>query len=458
MEFRGILHLSNMIRILSLILALVFVVHCNAQLNVSGQLLNSNRSAISNVQILSEQGAFLGKSAKDGTFNLELKTPQKITFTHIEFEPYELTVNNSTTGLVIILETKEVKLPEVSVTAALPEVVYADESYHVADYQFAENGIYVLTYSKGKMLRKEAEAGHTILAECQIILLDDDLKVKAKSVFFKNGVSLHLDSYDQLFLKCTDQVFFVYEEHEELFATEMDKEDFTQAVEPLVLGEEELKIYHNFDETFPEFSYYIQLGEEELETFYTITDSVLMHTFRAQYRNLGPRDKLNAYRTELKTGIDKEIISGYMAGFHHSILFSPPYAPIFRTDSGFLIVDVTNSSLEYFAENGALQRTKPFILHEKPRQTGWKNLITQDQENHEIYLVFEKHGIARLELMENGTLNSEHTINLFYKYPKNIKVKDGYVYYLYRPFESSQKHYLYKEKVGFSQSHMQASN
>ena len=36
---------------------------------------------------------------------------------------------------------------------------------------------------------------------------------------------------------------------------------------------------------------------------------------------------------------------------------------------------------------------------------------------------------------------------LFFPYAEKIKVKDGYAWYVYRPFESLQARFLYKEKL-----------
>ena len=272
--------------------------------------------------------------------------------------------------------------------------------------------------------------------------------MKSKSVFFQDGISLHLDSYGQLFLKCVSNVYFLYEELDGILSTEMNKAEFESSIEPLVIGDEEVKIYSSFDPTFPEFNYYLQNGSDQnVKDIYTITDSVLMHTFRAQYRDLSPRSKLEAYRSELETGIDKEIISGYMAGFHNSIYFKPPYAPIFKLDSGYLVVDIPSSKMVFLNKEGEVLNAIKVSFHEQSKAKGWKNLMVQDGITNSVYVVYEKNGIVTLNLLDLKSAAPSSSSKLTYKYPEKIKIKDGYIYYLYRPFESSQKHYLYKEKL-----------
>jgi uncharacterized secreted protein with C-terminal beta-propeller domain len=46
-----------------------------------------------------------------------------------------------------------------------------------------------------------------------------------------------------------------------------------------------------------------------------------------------------------------------------------------------------------------------------------------------------------------ATGKAEEAISLVYDYPSSIQIRNEEVYYTYRPFESSQKKYLYKELI-----------
>jgi hypothetical protein len=49
--------------------------------------------------------------------------------------------------------------------------------------------------------------------------------------------------------------------------------------------------------------------------------------------------------------------------------------------------------------------------------------------------------------LNTSTGEIEKVHPLYYKYPEKLKVKNGYAYYIYRPFESLQNKYLYREKL-----------
>jgi len=254
--------------------------------------------------------------------------------------------------------------------------VLSDEKSPIQDVQIlTEEGLFLSKTDAKGYFELEISQSQTIVFS-HILYKDYSLDLNDISGSLEIYLSLHLDSYGQLFLKCVSNVYFLYEELDGILSTEMNKAEFESSIEPLVIGDEEVKIYSSFDPTFPEFNYYLQNGSDQnVKDIYTITDSVLMHTFRAQYRDLSPRSKLEAYRSELETGIDKEIISGYMAGFHNSIYFKPPYAPIFKLDSGYLVVDIPSSKMVFLNKEGEVLNAIKVSFHEQSKAKGWKNLM-----------------------------------------------------------------------------------
>ncbi|NDB35142.1 MAG: hypothetical protein EB023_07300 [Flavobacteriia bacterium] len=86
-------------------------------------------------------------------------------------------------------------------------------------------------------------------------------------------------------------------------------------------------------------------------------------------------------------------------------------------------------------------------FHYKKDKTGWKRNILKDQSTGMLYAVFEKDGITSLGQidLQKGMITTFHKI--YHKYVEKIRIHNGYVYYIYRPFESFQKRFLYKERL-----------
>ena len=73
--------------------------------------------------------------------------------------------------------------------------------------------------------------------------------------------------------------------------------------------------------------------------------------------------------------------------------------------------------------------------------------MVQDHQTHEIYGNFKRNGWNYLKRIDLETGDVDLNFKLYHKYTENIRVRDGWAYYVYRPFESSQKKFLYKEQV-----------
>jgi hypothetical protein len=73
--------------------------------------------------------------------------------------------------------------------------------------------------------------------------------------------------------------------------------------------------------------------------------------------------------------------------------------------------------------------------------------VKQDSKSRKIYTITEKGGWNYIQEIDTKNGQTVHSQRLHYKYVDQVKFHNGYVYYVYRPFESSQKRFLYREIV-----------
>jgi hypothetical protein len=59
-------------------------------------------------------------------------------------------------------------------------------------------------------------------------------------------------------------------------------------------------------------------------------------------------------------------------------------------------------------------------------------------------------GFSYLGLIDISTGKISNKVKLAFKYVDKIRVNNNFVYYVYRPYESTQKKYLYKEQLPYS--------
>jgi hypothetical protein len=112
-----------------------------------------------------------------------------------------------------------------------------------------------------------------------------------------------------------------------------------------------------------------------------------------------------------------------------------------------LVIDHLHDEVTMYNRWGEKMNKMPCHHHKKKGMGKWKGEVWRDPLTHKLYTAYEKSG--RVKCFEMDVLNDEliPCMELAYRYCEKIKVWGVEVFFVYRPFESSQKRYLYKQKI-----------
>ena len=206
-------------------------------------------------------------------------------------------------------------------------------------------------------------------------------------------------------------------------------------------------LYSDFSNAYPAFNYFAQKPTDTIaKTLHHVENYFMMDLYRAEYKYAPSKQKLWAFRKELKTGIDKEIWIG-ATNFTQSLYYEPLYAPLFVNKDTILIFDHYSDQLMKISSRFEKLDSIPISYHKDKDKKNWEQPILKDKDENKLYGLFLKHGyyfLKPINLNDGSTLVS---FKLNYRYVENVKVENGYAYYIYRPYESSQKKYLYREVI-----------
>jgi hypothetical protein len=171
-----------------------------------------------------------------------------------------------------------------------------------------------------------------------------------------------------------------------------------------------------------------------------------MEQYRAEFKFTDVRTKIWAHNKQIETGIDKEIWVG-AAVFTKTVYYTPLYAPLFVQNDSVLIFDhYDNKLIKYTPNKGVIESVK-IKYHFNSRKSGWEQPLIQDKEGGKIYALFMRNGFTFLSLLDTNTGQIIKTYKLYYKYIEKIQIINNEVFYIYRPYESIQKKYIYKEEL-----------
>ena len=237
--------------------------------------------------------------------------------------------------------------------------------------------------------------------------------------------------------------------NDSLIRTEISKTYFLNYLAPIVDTTSTKSILSNFNEVYPAFEYYaLDKKDSTYKKITNIKDEWMMELYRSEYKWVDVRTKLWAREKEQDSGIDKEIWIGANY-FTQSIYWKEVYAPMFERNDSIFVFNYPKDLLEIFDKNGDSLKSVSIYHHYHAQKSGFQKNLIQDGKTGIIYATFLKEGFVYVSPinMESGEIGKMYQLN--YRYAENVKIFGNEVFYIYRPFESAQKKFLYTEKLPY---------
>jgi len=350
----------------------------------------------------------------------------------------------------IVLSTRIISFPAIDVTHIIipPDTVYGLPEYNIGDFCFIGDKTLLLVYTKEKRWKKAEDQKKTYYEGCKLELLDS-LNKKIDS-YNLDGLfyGMYTQYLNEVFLTSPVKNYKINIYNDLISLDEIDLTSFKDFIEPVVDSIDNTVIATTFNPQIPAFEYFsFDKVDSIYQTIHQVEDEELLSVFRSEYKYLDGRGKLNAVRYEQDTGVDKEIIAAFMSGFVNSMFVKPLYAPAFTIEDTLLIFDHYQDKIFRYNSSSQLIDSVSIRYHKLQKKIRWKKEIIRDKENGSFHALFEKNGYSYLYEINTSSGEIENINKLFFKYAERLRIKNGEVYYIYRPFESSQKKFLYKEKL-----------
>jgi len=377
----------------------------------------------------------------------ELSKYRNLEFSHPIYQNQKKDIANiyASSGLDTILlniflqPIKQRELREVRLSApGKVDTVYGSQKLGVLDFEiFSGGNILLLLYPRTK--DKATEISYyrdtsivnslTLSSPINQLVRDYRGNVHAVGVDFVHGIQLVDDSIQ------TAQVPLEY---------------YVKYLAPIIDTTISKVYVTNYNPLYPAFEYYALDKKDSTYTMVTnVRDDLMMTLYRSEYKWVDVRTKLWAKEKEIETGIDAEIWVGANY-FTQSIYWEEIYAPLFERNDSIFVFNYPKDLLEVFDDEGNQLIKTPIFHHYQRSKTGFKRKLIQDYMTGAIYAVYERAGISYLGLLNISTGEISEKAKLNFKYIDQIKVYNNEVYYVYRPFESAQKRYLYKERLPYN--------
>jgi len=393
---------------------------------------------------------YLGKLSyaanKNGVFYIKVLQGAdiKLKFTCVGYYPEVKTISaqetkaKDTLEIFISLKKSLTQLKTVEVTPFVKvDTVIGSNTYFIEDFEFWNDNLVLLTYDRKYDLKKSK----VILAtESRMILFSLPIPGVAEG--------LYKDFLGNVNVICKDSVYRVTLKDNQLALAQIARDDFEYLIMPCVDTIGTKILFSDYRDDFPEFTYYtFNKTDSTAVALKNVKDVPLSQLYNFEYEYLNPKEKLYARKIEQETGIDKRQVAAYMTGFTKKYYFTPLYAPLFVVNDTVLVFDhYANQLFKYDLDSKPIDSVK-INYHHPEKWKEWRRQLIKDEVTQCIYALFLKNGYYYLKEIDIKTGEISGYSKLSFPYVQKIRIRNGYAYYVYRPFDSLQSKFLYKEKI-----------
>jgi len=208
--------------------------------------------------------------------------------------------------------------------------------------------------------------------------------------------------------------------------------------------------YSTFHAFAPEFDYILHREKALFKDKFisSVSDSAQLYRWRACWRDLEGGERVAAMKQARAWGVEKEIAAGFLAGYHTSLYFRALHAPMFKLGDEFVLFNPYKDKIYYFDEEGEPLREQIFNFPMNRYGLVWSEIIV-DPVSEKVYASMSYQTRTYLREIDLATGTVGEDMKLYHKNVEEVEIVDNEVFYIYRPFDSPQKKYLYSEIVKF---------
>lgn len=378
---------------------------------------------------------------------LDRKAGVILDFHHPGFEHRSITITGNmlnenpgdTIRIDLVMQPKVNELKAVEIRSG-PDTVFGNWKFFVEDFMFADNGrMVLLTFEK-------------TLKESKVLLVDEQQKVLSSFDVPCEAKEFYRDYQGNINVICVDSAFRVkIVPPSQVILLALPYRDFCDQMLPCVDTLGGCILFSNYVEQYPAFSYFsFNPADTSFRKLRQVVDGPLLAQYNWEFDYLKPKDRLYARKMELYTGIDKRVIAATMTGFPNSIYYTPLYAPMFVKGDTICVFDHYADTLFLYNKKMQLVGANKIDYHHPKNWKEWDRQLHQDEITGEIYARFEKGGYYTLKKIDISTGKIVGEYKIENPWVKHIRIRNGEVYYIYRPKESIQTKFLYREHLQIS--------
>ena len=437
----------------SSLLVLLLMIWCSAAAQtpevdstyvVSGRVTDAlSKKPIRNVNVYLEGQSHRGVTTNQyGQYTLTLTERakaknQKLIFSHVSYEREERSLPaRSGQHINLGMLPQSHSLAEFEISAG-PEIVFGSQDFQLMDYAFMGDHILLMGYE-----RKATRAN--------IILVNDKEEIVARHRVPRKAISLFSDCQDDVYVITQDFMFMVSYEEEELILTYAEANRYNHLIQPCVDVSEPFYYFSRHGPGHLSVEYIAaNVKEGRRYPIMRISDDPVLKAYVQEGLHIGDPQfdqRMQHALANVQKSEDNRSLRHIEDDrrFMKELHFKPVYAPLKVLDDELFVFDHLNGQIRRLALDGTALDSVPITYHSSRK---WTRKLHFDHYDNKVYAHYENAGYIDLLPVDARTGVVKKSVRLDHRYLEKINIREGVVYYLYRPYGSMQRKYLYKQAL-----------
>jgi len=442
----------NALRTYYFLILLGFIASLNAQnITVYGKVTdNATNKPLAFVTIQIQNSNYGANTNINGSFSFNVPTKKHLSvlFKLLGYTSRvkEIDIEEGQDSILINLSLSLSYMPLDTFTVygkVKPDTLIGAPDYSIFDFDFYEDKYILLTAEK-------------TLEKAQLKLADANGKILTTYFVPKEGgeaKEFYRDYLGYTNLVCKNYIYRINIYHDRFLLIPLKVEDVNAYIKPIIDTVNGKLIFTDYWKDYPLFNY-LSYNEKDStkKQLLTIEDKDLMHAYNFEYYSLKPKDKLEARRIAMDLKMDKHVVASLMSGFTRSMFYEPLFAPLYIIKDTICVFDHYKDKLYHLDKTGTKIDSISINYNHPKNWKEWKNKMLKDDMENLIYAVYDKNGHKYIKQISTQTGKELGKYNLQFHSADKLKIHDGYVYYIYRPFESTQEKFFYRELINLDKN------
>ena len=350
----------------------------------------------------------------------------------LKVSEYNLYKKEDNFTMIVILESKNHMLPEVTIVENKPQLAYDNKEVWVLDYTVDHNGIMVVSTDSNNSYLLHLGFNQDTISEKKI---DNKLDVLFRDILYQDILgNTHLLTLDSAF-----QVYSMKDDLQLLYGVSLEKHKSTfgnlcALTDSIIVtmnkyysGQEILYLSTNRNNGNTRILCDVSSNSREMAKNWHIDDIRLEKA--TTYKNEFAANEPNYKRPEERDNIEKDMMK--------RLMLQEIYVPLLNVDNKIYIFDFQKDYIYKYDDEGKYLGKTEISFHLKSKyarrdalDNPWDKKLIYDKARKECYAQFISSGTVTLKKidLETGDIVSTHILDDHY-FPENIQVYDGVVYY-----------------------------